>query len=607
MMIKPIMLLPLDQVEYLIQEINLAFKTEIACPPDPFVVSFFDDGTPQPKHLGICRCREDLADMEASIPNVPDDYTGEPFPKGDSLRVTERSLADFKAKIERILSSRKKNKQAAKKKKMDERFLKQQDWLKQLERAQRYLGLRPKATKSIMLDTASLFAEQQKRQEQDLGINGVPLDPLGPLDISKPAPYAFEGDPVIVCVDVEAYERDNRRITEVGVSTLDTLDLAGIAPGKGGDNWIAHIRSRHFRIRAREHLENKEFCPGNAKNFKFGESEWVNLDAAAEAVDQCFEYPFSAPFKQKQRGYIDRAGLLMNPSRADPHADPRIRNVIFLGHDIRNEFEYLKILGCQVFSPNRGTYPIAAMKADDHGKGRSKSYSSIIEAFDTGVLYRVLVKDTQNQSLGKMMLGLGRTVFQLHNAGNDARYTLEAFIALLIKARVLEGEATLMEGMNTKHEKLAHSVDTTTSWKDGVDRRVKEKTSEQDGANESKGWEKAMHTMTITDNSGKQIEVEDPWLMAQESDQELSQSFTSTRDEKGKWIEEADGAKTIVYRDPAVTGGHYEVMGSADALNGGELERGRLAEPVVEGTCGKNEAVRHRGGIADRDAEREGW
>jgi hypothetical protein len=564
MMAKPITLLPLHQVEHLIQQINIAFKTDVACPPDPFVVSFFDDGTPQPKSLGISRCREDLADMEASIPNAPEDYAGEPFQQEESLRLTERSLADFKAKIERILASTKKNKQAAKKKKMDERFLKQQDWVKQLERAQRYMGLRPKVTKSTMLDTASSWAEQQKRQEQDLRTCGVRLDPL---DTSKPAPYAFEGDPVIVCVDVEAYERDNRRITEVGVSTLDTLDLAGIAPGKGGDNWIAHIRSRHFRIRGREHLENKEFCPGNAKNFKFGKSEWVNLDAAAEAVDQCFEHPFSAQFKQEEGYYIDRAGLLTTPSRTGTQKDPKKRNVIFLGHDIRNEFEYLRILGCHAFSPNRGTYPIAAMEAGAHGKGRSETLSSIIEALDTGVLYRALVKDTQNQSLGKMMLGLGRTAFHLHNAGNDARYTLEAFIALLIKARVLEGEETLMVGMHTKNEELAHAGDTTTSWKDEVERRIKGKTStvEQDVRNECKGWVEALHTITITDNSGKEIEVEDPWLMAQESDQELSQSLSRKGDERGEWIEEADGAKTIMYRDPAATGGHYEVIASADA------------------------------------------
>src|SRR4051794_1339964 len=144
MMAKHILLLPLDQVKHLIDQINLAFKTTIDCPPDPFTVSFFDDGMPQPKYLGISRSRDDLTAMKASIPNVPEDY-GEDFSQVDG-RPTERALIAYKAKIDRIMPSRKKDKQAAKRNKFNDRLLRQQDWVKQLKRAQRYLGLRPRAT-----------------------------------------------------------------------------------------------------------------------------------------------------------------------------------------------------------------------------------------------------------------------------------------------------------------------------------------------------------------------------------------------------------------------------------------------------------------------------
>ena len=514
MMAKPIMLLPLDQVKQLIDQINLAFKTDIQCPSDPFTVSFFDDGTPQPKHLGTSRSRDELTDMEANIPSVRDDYADEPMHHEGARKPTERSSAEFKAKMERMLASTKKNKQAVKKKKMDDRFRRQQDWAKQLKRAQRYLGLRPTANKLPVLDTAFSWAEQQKRHEQDLRACGILLDPL---DTSKPAPYLFENDPVIVCVDIEAYERDHRRITEIGISTLDTIDLAGIAPGEGGEHWITQIRSRHFRIRGREHLENRDFCPGNANSFQFGKSEWVNLDAAAEAVDQCFKYPFSAQFKPggPPAAVIDRAG--------QSAASSTMRNVIFLGHDIRNEFDYLRQLGSQIFSHSRGTYPIAAMEIIAHGGPRTETLANIIEALDTAVLYRVLVRDTQNQSLGKVMLGLGKTAWHLHNAGNDARYTLEALVALLIKARMLEDEATSKgRATGTGNDNNAKAEAATASWKDEVERRVNGKATavEQDVRDEFKALEKALHTMTITDNSGQQAEVEDPWLMAQESDQD---------------------------------------------------------------------------------------
>jgi hypothetical protein len=160
------------------------------------------------------------------------------------------------------------------------------------------------------------------------------------------------------------------------------------------------------------------------------------------------------------------------------------------------------------------------------GVGRSETLASIVEALDTAVLYRVLLRDPQTQSLGKMMVGLGRTAWHLHNAGNDARYTLEALVALLVKARTLEDEATRPKDPNNRSDQRADTEATAAPWKAEDKHRVAEKAHavEEDVGHEPKECEKVLHTMKITDNSGKQIEVEDPWLMAQESDQELSQS-----------------------------------------------------------------------------------
>jgi hypothetical protein len=646
MMAKHILLLPLDQVKHLIDQINLAFKTTIDCPPDPFTVSFFDDGMPQPKHLGISRSRDDLTDMKASIPTVPDDY-GEDFSQVDG-RPTERTFTAFKAKIERIISSTKKDKQATKQNKFNDRFLRQQDWVKQLKRAQRYLGLRPRATQITAPNSAASWAEQQKRHDQDLQASGVLLDPL---DTSKPAPYAFESDPVIVCVDVEAYERDHSKVTEIGVSTLDTLDLAGLALGDGGENWIAHIRSRHFRIRGHEHLENKDFCPGNANNFQFGKSEWVPLDSAAAAVDQCFEYPFSAQFRLRHPSpsinpLIQTLNLrdpgnaaenvtskvavsqILHPSQTNNGAPasnpgdqpatlysvdgpkgPRKRNVIFLGHDIRNEFEYLRQLGSQIFGPSSFTYPVSEMEMNARGVGRSETLGSIIEALDTAVLYRVLLRDAQAQSLGKMMAGLGRTAWHLHNAGNDARYTLEALVALLIKARTLEDEATRPKEPNNRSNQHADTGTTAAPWEAEGKHRVAEKADavEQDVRHEPKECEKALHTMKITDNSGKQIEVEDPWLMAQESDQELSQPHGVKEKENWNWVAGVYDTRKPIYCDPAAKGWQYEFMGSADALDGGEADEGGVAKMVKERASGKKKGRRRGSRGAKGDTTRGQW
>ena len=659
-MAKPILLLPLQQVQKLIDQMNQAYNSDIRCPAHPFVVSFFDDGTPQPTRLGTSRSRDDVDNMAASIASVPDNYgefrqdlSLEPLPavtasiSETTKRPTEQSYADFKAKMERILAATKKSKQVARKKKNDERFLRLQDFVKQLKRGQRYFGLRPKVTRMPLPDPAATWFEQQQRHEQDLRRCGILLDPL---DVSRPAPYALENEVVLVCVDVEAYERDNRKITEIGVSTLDTLDLVGMAPGERGENWIPHIRSRHIRIRGREHLKNKDFCPGDADSFQFGDSEWVSLNEAAEVVDQCFEYPFSAQCKKKSETSVLAATAPLSPLRRVPtidvdpvakmnvvdtgnaaqdaankatashilHGDPahssgsagecfqpqegpRKRNVVFVGHDVRNEFEYLRELGSQIFSPSRGTYPIttveimsnsAGLRANsqffrgttDAAAGRGETLNSIIEALDTAVLYRVLVRETHNYSLGKIMLGLGKTAWHLHNAGNDARYTLEALIGICIRARSEEDEASVTASGSILTENVKNG-----RWSEEVEKKVQEETNkvEQDIRDKCEGWKKAttppaelvkqMHSLQIVGEEGKKGEMEVEAVNAKEN-------------LDPKESEQDDYLNTIVYRDPAATGGQYQIR--TENLDVGEPEVGGLAKMVEGGNNGKKKASR---------------
>jgi hypothetical protein len=75
---------------------------------------------------------------------------------------------------------------------------------------------------------------------------------------------------VFICVDIEAYEKDHKIITEIGIATLDTEDLKAIAPGKDGVNWRKAIRARHFRILEYKHLQNRDFVHGCAEYFQFG-------------------------------------------------------------------------------------------------------------------------------------------------------------------------------------------------------------------------------------------------------------------------------------------------------------------------------------------------
>jgi len=382
---------------------------------------------------------------------------------------------------------------ALKKKKEEDRLLNVGDLYKQLRRCQRYLGVRPQTKQVCAPDPALSWPQQEEFRVRQLKEARIDLDPL---NVRTPTQYQFDHQTVLISIDVEAYERAHNLITEIGVSTLDTLDLVGIPPGAGGLNWIDQIRSRHFRIKGREHLVNRDFCPGNPDAFQFGKSEFIDLTEAAETVDACFKWPFSAGFKhaglkdpwadtpneeftsQQRRHPPEFGGLNIGPSNKEQNDanmaavasvlkdqgapatiqhggptkqpqnnleavqhGPKERNILLVGHAIGGDLDFLKEIGSKIFSSARGTYPIAAMDMMGTGEGASNILASILEALDTGNLYRVVKKETQTRNLKSILSDLGRPFPFPHNGGNDARYTLEALVAMTVKARLEDDKA----------------------------------------------------------------------------------------------------------------------------------------------------------------------
>jgi hypothetical protein len=297
----------------------------------------------------------------------PDDETPEPSPPSG------RSLASFKRKMELAQEATRKKSKATKAKKQKERIEKQRDWGRQIKRAQRYLGLR-------------------QRQEQT-GLDQVPRRELDTtnhsLDVESPAPYPMESSVVFVSVDVESFERDHNKITEVGISVLDTKDLDGVPPGKGGTEWMKHIRAQHFRVKEHAHLHNKDFVTGCADRFEFGESEWLGLNEAPSTIAESFRFP---------------------------SADQTLRKIILLGHGIDGDIEYLKAIGYNPLNLN-----------------------NLIEILDTSIMYRYLKRELNPRSLGSVLSDLDIMGWNLHNAGNDAAYTLQALLAITIKAASKKG------------------------------------------------------------------------------------------------------------------------------------------------------------------------
>jgi hypothetical protein len=520
---KPIILVPYVQFQQLVTEIGRTFKVPVTVPKFPFTLTFFDDGTPQPIFLGKSASRDDANNLQDNVPAAPMDHAECP---DDASVTVKQAFEDFKDMCQTAIASKGKNKGGVgRKKREDDRLLTIKDWYVQLRRAQRYLGLRRKTGQIQHPNAAMSWEEQEKfRQEQLRKAHFV----LNPLNVNQPAPLPFEKEPVIIAIDVESYERAHNLITEIGVSTLDTLDLVGLAPGPNGRNWLNQIRSRHFRIKGREHLVNRDFCIGHPDAFQFGKTEWVDLKEAVAIVDSCFEWPFSAHFqhvslqdqwtnepaelakedKTQRRVSNDFGGVNIGPNNAEQDAasraaiasvlndigntepitqgveptkadnsdteglqqGPKERSIILVGHDIRTDMEYLKDLGSKIFTPSRATYPMPAMDMMASGEGKSKVLASIIDSMDTAPLYRVLKEETQNRSLSSIMSDLGLPCYFPHNGGNDARYTLEAWVAMLIKARINSDKDQQKEDQDGK-EKL-ETVRENDAWNKGGDWQV---------------------------------------------------------------------------------------------------------------------------------------
>lgn len=607
---KPILLVPLHQFQDLIDKINEHYKGTLVIPTDPdlgFVVPFYNDGTPSPTYLGCGKDRDHISEMEADIPDPKKGY-GE-TPAGANSQV-DLSFAAFKKKMETVAEANKRKSKTLKKKRTQDRVAQQQEWCRGLKRAQRYLGLRPRVTGSgtpYRFDASMSWAEEQQLKQEYAVATGRALEPL---DLNKPAPYPFDEKPIIIAIDVESNERDHNQITEVGVSTLDTLDLEGVPPGDGGRNWMSLIRSRHFRIGERMYIVNKDFCPGDPLKFHFGTFEKVSITQIGEVFDECFEWPFSVNFKHsgdftrseeaheiesndrqavyeehgsETTGIPDRdassittdftvpaalassvtgvlehdlesfaitdptmkaaptnadqaaandavahallgidkidtqvdsqfwnsesqtLGLLTEDSLASPDLplgkptapettgisrvaidvnDRRLkvsaerkgttvasllnaaahqkgsldRKIILVGHDLPSDIHYLRLLPSTILDPNK------------EGSDGQHIHPTILESLDTTHMHKVLVRETQSRSLAHLLVELGITGWDLHNAGNDARYTLEAFIGIALKDRLHEDKRKA----SSKEEQDAANA----AWEAEVQKRVDEKRQE---------------------------------------------------------------------------------------------------------------------------------
>ncbi|GKT88348.1 QDE-2-interacting protein [Colletotrichum tofieldiae] len=241
--------------------------------------------------------------------------------------------------------------------------------------AQLYLGLRP---------SASEIAEKDKE---------VALD--------EPVRHAQDQNVVFVCIDIEVAEEHHGTVLEIGLSILDTKDIADVPPDENGRNWVPFIQNRHLIADEHRHIRNRKYIKG--------------CPSSSTLVCSKSEYPKLSDLGPSVIAAINDLSVAGQEGVAEP--DKRFRNIVLLGHDLRSDLGYLETMGVELWSVG----------------------GVMSRTLDTKDMHQAWRQETQGRSLAMVLTDLGIPHSNLHNAGNDAAYTMQAMLGLAVAARVGKG------------------------------------------------------------------------------------------------------------------------------------------------------------------------
>ncbi|KAF2713718.1 hypothetical protein K504DRAFT_462216 [Pleomassaria siparia CBS 279.74] len=196
----------------------------------------------------------------------------------------------------------------------------------------------------------------------------------------QPIPYAPQAleDALFIGLDVEWYESGSGDITEIGISILDARDLDS---KKSIWENIENLQAVHARIKSNAHMLNTKKCPGRPDKFHFGETRFVSMEEAPEALKEAFSH-------RSERGSL--------------------RPVIFVGHAVDNDIEQIK---------------------DNFGIDL-KELGNIVTTIDSQVLAveAKIEKEGVLISLKNLLKAHGIEEEFLHTGGNDIVYTMIAIV-----------------------------------------------------------------------------------------------------------------------------------------------------------------------------------
>ena len=213
-------------------------------------------------------------------------------------------------------------------------------------------------------------------------------------------------DALIVAVDTECESHGLKlHVVELGVTILDTRDIAFEPPGDGAQNWIAKTKSYHWVVDATRRRLNDRMHSG-----LFAQS----VLASAENVRSEF------------LSLIRNASALPNTGETSTKS----RDVFLVGHSIANDVLNLHQTPGLALKLTSGASPMLgfclARTLDTRELAlEAIQYGARMISLRLGMLVNWLGVDPQYAD--------GKNVVGTHNAANDAAYTMMAFLMLAVR------------------------------------------------------------------------------------------------------------------------------------------------------------------------------
>lgn len=223
-----------------------------------------------------------------------------------------------------------------------------------------------KVVEEAEITSPSMFSKYQQKAKRK---NKSHARLLEAKEMEKLAYKLVHGNKsIFISIDIEAYEVDHSILLEIGWSMYDAK--------------TNQFMDQHYAIDSYRHLTNGRFVDDQRMHFIFGTTVWCSLRQAFKELRKDLDWA------------VKRDG-----------------GFVLVGHGLDSDLKYLK--------EKKFMWPTA------YGETSEAEDSALVAILNTDVIYGASINDLHNPpSLGKTLNILGVDNWHLHNAGNDAHYTL---------------------------------------------------------------------------------------------------------------------------------------------------------------------------------------